>query len=90
MDAFKIAELADAPRLLLITSTFGDGDPPDNASTFQSAVQAESAPEPKSTKFAVLASGESNYAQFCGFGRKLDARLEAPGTRNAVDLSRSS
>ncbi|HRD35261.1 MAG TPA: flavodoxin domain-containing protein, partial [Rhodocyclaceae bacterium] len=45
MDACTLADLAAAPRLLLLASTFGDGDPPDNGNAFWSALQAHERPD---------------------------------------------
>lgn len=70
--------LAQARNALFVVSTFGDGEAPDNARGFERKVLGQ-ASQLAGLRFAVLALGDRQYEQFCGFGRRLQAWLKGQG-----------
>ncbi len=84
------AEAAGAERLIVIASTWGEGEPPPRAADFYDALMAPGAPRFDGVRFAVLALGDRAYARlshFCETGRFLDARLEQLGGSRVVERS---
>lgn len=80
---YSAAQLAVERHLLVITSTYGDGDPPDNAKPFWEVIRNGTAPTVGELRFAVLALGDSSYPKFCAFGKSVDERLAALGGHRA-------
>ncbi len=79
-----LTKLAAEKNLLVIVSTFGDGEPPDSAKSLHtslaSAVASSLAIAPLSSlRFSVCALGDTNYPLFCQCGKDFDARLEKLG-----------
>jgi sulfite reductase (NADPH) flavoprotein alpha-component len=75
MADYKPRELKEEKLLLVITSTHGEGDPPDRAVAFYEFLHGRKAPRLEQIRFAVLGLGDSTYAHFCKTGLDIDLRL---------------
>ncbi|GAA1090578.1 bifunctional nitrate reductase/sulfite reductase flavoprotein subunit alpha [Tsukamurella strandjordii] len=65
--------------VVFVVATTGDGDAPDNGVALWDALAAAEPGDLTDLRFSVLGFGDPSYADFCGFARKLDARLEHLG-----------
>lgn len=79
MSDFKPNSLKKLKNLLIVASTHGEGDPPDNALSFHEFLHGRRAPKLEDLRFSVLSLGDSSYEQFCQTGKEFDARLEELG-----------
>jgi len=78
------ADLAKLPNLLVIISTWGDGEPPETAANFYKEF-ISTAVKLSSTRFTVCALGDTSYEKFCQTGKDIDARLAALGASRVAE-----
>jgi len=83
------ATLQSFAEVLLIVSTYGEGDPPDAAADFVGTAMGESTVDLSGTRYGLLVLGDSTYRNFCGFGKRLDEWMQARGAQqlfNRIDV----
>lgn len=85
LNQVDVAELQSVTHFVVVCSTFGDGEFPDNAELFWEALSADHAARLEHLSFAVLALGDVSYEFFCNAGKLLDQRLEALGATRLID-----
>ena len=85
MDGFDFASLSGMSRVLIVCSTWGEGEQPDNAEALWVAANADGAPSLSQTHFSVCALGDTSYELFCESGKEWDKRFEELGATRLVD-----
>ncbi|MFD0696696.1 assimilatory sulfite reductase (NADPH) flavoprotein subunit [Paenibacillus sp. GCM10027628] len=79
MGDFKPNGLKKIKNLLILVSTHGEGEPPDNAISFYEFLHSKRAPQLEDLRFSVLSLGDTSYEFFCQTGKDFDKRLEELG-----------
>ncbi|MBL8994831.1 MAG: flavodoxin domain-containing protein, partial [Spirochaetia bacterium] len=85
LSAYTADDLKKEKHLLIITSTYGEGEPPDNVKGFHELLSQKDSLGLTDLKFAVLGLGDTNYAKFCQCGKDLDAFLERHGAKRMAE-----
>ena len=85
MDGFDPARLATMKRVMIITSTWGEGEMPDNADGMWNAINANG-PALGSVHFSVCAIGDTSYDEYCKAGHDWNNKLAALGGTEAYPI----
>lgn len=86
LDAVSVSDLKSVEGVIIVTSTWGDGDAPSNASNFVKELKAYSG-DLSDVSYAVFAIGSSSFPQFCQSGIDIDTKLTELGAKRMVEIS---
>lgn len=66
---YKFKQIASEKLLIVVTSTQGEGEPPEEAVALHKFLFSKKAPKLENTAFAVFSLGDSSYEFFCQSGK---------------------
>ncbi|WP_328437016.1 diflavin oxidoreductase [Nocardia puris] len=84
LDEIALDQFAGLKYVLIVTSTYGEGEMPDNAELFWEALSSDMAPRLGGVAYGVLALGDTGYDGFCQAGKLIDTRLEQLGAHRVI------
>ena len=85
MDGYDPAQFASNKRVLIITSTWGEGEMPDNADTLWNQTLATK-PSLSGIHYSVCAIGDTSYDEFCKAGTDWDDKFSELGASSIQEI----
>ena len=85
MDGFDFNSLSSKKRVIIVCSTWGEGEQPDNAEELWQFANSDAASRMEGVHFAVCALGDTSYEFFCESGKEWDRQLENLGATRIID-----
>lgn len=85
LNAISLDVLRNLRRVLIVTSSYGDGEMPDSAQQFWEALDSDDPATLENLTYSVMAMGDSGYDRFCNAGRLIDERLGSRGALRVTD-----
>ncbi|AHG75747.1 reductase [Mannheimia varigena USDA-ARS-USMARC-1296] len=82
---YKAKNISDEDIVILVTSTQGDGEPPEEGVVLYKFLNGKKAPKLDRLQFAVLGLGDSSYPNFCQAGKDFDSQLAKLGASRLLD-----
>jgi sulfite reductase (NADPH) flavoprotein alpha-component len=86
VSSLQAHQLSEYQQVFLLASTYGDGEPPEQAMSFISSLQKLDQ-SLSSVKYSVLALGDKQYPKFCAFGHQLAAILQQKGAQALLPVA---
>lgn len=82
---YKFKQIAQEKLLVVVTSTQGEGEPPEEAVALHKFLFSKKAPKLNGTAFAVFGLGDTSYEFFCQSGKDFDSKLAELGAERLLD-----
>jgi len=82
---YKFKQIASEKLVVVVTSTQGEGEPPEEAVALHKFLFSKKAPKLAGTAFAVFGLGDSSYEFFCQSGKDFDNKLAELGAERLLD-----
>jgi len=83
---YSADQLREETLALFVVSTYGEGEPPDDAVTFHASLAKMPAGSLAQLRYSVFALGDIDYVLFCGFGHDCDEFLSRAGAVRLLEV----